>query len=176
MSSSFTQLVLDIIVFAMLQYFFIFPLITKLLDLVNGGESTSEESTIYDTLKAIINGEAEEKIVTIVPFTTGLNIENTGCEKCGILLETPRCISRTRCQCTWCADCVEQCFELVEFEMDAPLRGLSRSCEVARGVSMREMLPWVREALSEKTRRYVDTMGSIEMEKNDWMLDVDEED
>jgi hypothetical protein len=40
---------------------------------------------------------------------------------------------------------------------------------------MREMLPWVREVLSEKTRRYVDTMGSIEMGKNDWMLDVDEE-
>jgi hypothetical protein len=174
MSSSFTQLVLDTIVFAMLQYSLIFPLITKLLDFVNG-ESTSEESTIYANLKAFINGETGNAVTTIAPFTTGLSTEDTECEKCDILLEAQRCISRTRCQCTWCADCVEECFELVEFDLDAPLMGLSRSCGAARGATMREMLPWVREVLSEKTRRYVDTMGSIEMGKNDWMLDVDEE-
>jgi hypothetical protein len=60
--------------------------------------------------------------------------------------------------------------------MDAPLTGLSRSCGAARSTTMREMLPWVREVLSEKTRRYVDIMGSIEIGKNDWMLDRDDED
>jgi hypothetical protein len=151
MSSSFTRLVLDIIIFATLKYLFIFPLITKLLDFVQGEQTTEETSTIYANLKAFIIGEeAEKKATTAAAFTIGNTQEDAECEKCGILLETQGCVKRTRCQCTWCAECVEECFELVEFEMDAPLTGLNRSCGAARSTTMREMLPWVREVLSEK--------------------------
>jgi ferredoxin len=163
----------------MSQYFFIFPLITRVLDFVNG-ESTSEESTIYDSLKkAFINGEDETKEqtrTTVAPFTTGETEEDAECEKCGILLETTQVrVTRARCQCTWCAECVEECFELVEFEMDAPLTELSRSCAFTLNITMRDLVPFVGDMLSEKTKRYVDVMGAIEMAKNDWILDEEVE-
>jgi hypothetical protein len=71
---------------------------------------------------------------------------------------------------------VEECFQLVNFDLDAPLTGLSKHCEAARNLTIRQMWPNVKHLLSEKTQRYIDTMQGIGLTKNDWMLDVDEVD
>jgi hypothetical protein len=174
MTSSLTQLVLDLIVFAVFHYYIIFPLITYILGSITGEQTTDDSTTVYETLKDFIS--ENKKRPTTAPFTTqGSSTDDIECEKCGLLLEDQACITRTNCNCTWCAECVEECFEAVKFDLDSPLKGLSRSCEAARNVTMREMAPFVREALSEQTIRYVDTIGPIEMEKDDWMFDVDEE-
>jgi ferredoxin len=174
MTSSFTQLVLDLIVFAIFHYYIIFPLITYILGHITGEQTTDDSTTVLETLKNFVN-EEEEKEYTIAPFTTEItNNDDTECEKCGLLLEDQQRITRQKCHCTWCTECVEECFKAVEFDLDSPLKGLSRSCSAARSVTMREMGPWVREVLEEKTRRYVDTMGPIELGRDDWMFDVDE--
>lgn len=173
MSSSFLQLVLDFLLFAIIHYYIIFPLMTKFLDFINGQHSTKTTSTTaYGNFKNFIG---EKKCIP--PFTIDVtNNEDTECERCGPLLENQVYVTRTSCQCTWCAECVEACFAAVKFDLDAPLKGLSRHCEAARQVTMRQMVPYIRGLLSEKTRRFVDTIGGIEIRKHDWMLDDIEED
>jgi ferredoxin len=173
MSSSFTQLVLDLIVFAIFHYYIIFPLIRYILGFITGERETDDSTTVYEFLRSYINEKEEEKEHTIAPFTTKITNDDTECEKCGIPLENQAHVTRQACHCTWCAECVEECFKAVEFDLDAPLKGLSRCCKAAGQITMREMGPWVRDVLEEKTRRYVDTMGSIELGSDDWMFDVD---
>jgi hypothetical protein len=43
--------------------------------------------------------------------------------------------------------------------MDAPLTELSRSCAFTLNITMRDLVPFVGDMLSEKTKRYVDVMG-----------------
>lgn len=178
MSSSFLQLVLDFLLFAIIHYYIIFPLMTKLLDFINGQHSTENTATTaYENVRNFISEKKQDEKKPIPPFTIDVtNNEDTECERCGPLLENQVYVTRTACQCTWCAECVEACFAAVKFDLDAPLKGLSRHCEGARQVTMRQMVPYIRGVLSEKTRRYVDTIGGIEMGKNDWMLDDIEED
>ncbi|KAI4765823.1 hypothetical protein E4T52_02794 [Aureobasidium sp. EXF-3400] len=176
MSTSLSQLVLDFIVFAIIHYYIIFPLMTKALGFITG-EEKPWNPTVFETLKDFINGDKEEQqpsTTATAPFTIDTIIEEAECEKCTILLESQQYITRQGCRCTWCAECVEECFQQVNFDLDAPLTGLSKHCESARNLTIRQMWPHVRHLLSEKTQRYIDTMEGIDLAKNDWMLDVDE--
>lgn len=188
MSSSIAQLVLDFIVFAVIHYFIIFPLITRALEFIKGeSDNTNTESGFskaYENLKAVI-GESEKK-----PFDTSakpsLIVESTRagaiwCERCQFLLEDEPRVTRRNCDRTWCADCVEECFELVKFDLDKPLSSLSKGCESAQKLTIRKMLPCVKHLLTEESSREIqrtilkqDTMSGIDLSKNNWMLDVDE--
>lgn len=179
MSSSFSRLVLDFIIFAIIHYFIIFPLITKLLGYITGEHKTTFQPSVsvLDTLKTLINDE--QKVEQIPSPTAAFTIhtipEEAECEKCGILLEEEACVTRISCNCTWCAECVEECFAHVDYDLDAPLTGLSKHCEAARNLTIREMWPFVAELASDKTRRFIYTMAEIDLTKNDWMLDGDDE-
>lgn len=70
---------------------------------------------------------------------------------------------------------MQECFAHVDYDLDAPLQGLSRHCGAARDLTIRQMWPSAREMVDEKTRRYVTIMSEIDLTKNDWMLDSDEE-
>ena len=177
MSTSLSQLVLDFIVFAIIHYYIIFPLMTRVLGFITGEQKTWSP-TVLETLKTFIienKKEQEPSTAATAPFTIDTIIEETECEKCTILFESPQAhITRHNCHCTWCAECVEECFQQVKYDLDAPLTGLSKHCESARSLTIRQMWPHVKHLLSEKTKRYIDTMKGIDLTKNDWMLDVDE--
>jgi len=177
MSSSFSQLVLDFIIFAIIHYFIIFPLITKLLGFITGEPEPSQPSaSVVDTLKTFINEQkVEQRPSPAAAFTIHTIPEEAECEKCGIFLEQEACVTRISCCCTWCAECVEECFAHVDYDLDAPLTGLSKHCEAARKLTIREMWPFVEELASDKTRRFIYTMAEIDLTKNDWMLDGDDE-
>ena len=70
---------------------------------------------------------------------------------------------------------MEECFAHVDYDLDAPLTGLSKHCEAARNITIREIWPSVAELASDKTRRFIYTMAEIDLTKNDWMLDGDDE-
>ncbi|KAH0284205.1 hypothetical protein M436DRAFT_80189 [Aureobasidium namibiae CBS 147.97] len=179
MSSSFSQLVLDFIIFAIIHYFVTVPLMTKLLGLITGEHKPSQPSaSVFETLKTFINNEqqVEQQPSPTAPFTIHAIPEEAECERCGIFLEQEEaCVTRISCHCTWCAECVEECFAHVDYDLDAPLTGLSKHCEAARNLTIREIWPFVAELASDKTRRYIYTMAEIDLTKNDWMLDGDEE-
>lgn len=76
---------------------------------------------------------------------------------------------------------MEECFEIVKFDLDKPLSSLSKGCKSAQKLTIRKMLPYVKHLLSEKSSWQIekailvqDTIIGIAMSKNDWMLDVDE--
>lgn len=189
MSSSIAQLVLDFIVFAVIHYFVIFPLITTVLGYIKGEKNIIhagwEISKAFENLKAFIGEQSEQKpsdISTPAPFTAELTtIDETRCERCEKHLEGQPHVTRRSCDCTWCAECVEECFEIVKFDLDKPLSSLSEGCKSARKLTIRKMLPYVKHLLSEKSSWQIerailvqDTMKGIAMSKNDWMLDFDE--
>ncbi|KAH0005165.1 hypothetical protein KCU78_g13014, partial [Aureobasidium melanogenum] len=189
MSSSITQLVLDFIVFAVIHYFIIFPLITLVLGYIKGENDIIhagwEISKAFENLKTFIDEQSKQKPSTIstpAPSTTELTtIDETLCERCEILLEDQSHVTRRSCDCTWCAQCVEGCFEIVKFDLDKPLSSLSKGCKSAQKLTIRKMLPHIKHLLSEKSSWQIerailvkDTMKSIDSSRNDWMLDVDE--
>lgn len=176
MSSSFLQLILDILLFAIIHYFITTPLMTKLLGFINGEHKTSDQPTVLELLKNFINEKEAEQTPLTPTFMTEAITGDPECEcECGILLEdTDFRITRNPCHCTWCAKCVEECFAAVNYDLDAPLTGLSKHCSAAKTLTIRQMWPFVRNVVDEKTRRHIDTMGEIDLTKNDWMLDSDE--
>lgn len=129
--------------------------------------------------------QSEQKppdISTPAPFTAELaTTDETLCERCEILLENQPHVTRRSCDCTWCSGCVEECFEIVNFDLDKLLSPLSKGCNSAQKLTIREMLPYVKHLLSEKASWQIeraillqDTMEGIDSKRNDWMLDVDE--
>ena len=103
MSSSFSQLVLDFIIFAIIHYFIIFPLITKLLGLITGEHKPFQPSaSVFDTLKTFINNEqeVEQQPSPTAAFTIYTIPEEAECEKCGIFLDQEACVTRISCCCT----------------------------------------------------------------------------
>ncbi|KEQ61241.1 uncharacterized protein M437DRAFT_86132 [Aureobasidium melanogenum CBS 110374] len=189
MSSPIAQLVLDLIVFAVIHYFIIFPLIKLVLGYVKGESDIlyagREILKAFEKLKAFVGEQSVQKPSNIsapAPFTTQLpTADEALCERCEILLEDKPHVTRRSCDCTWCAECVEECFEIVKFDLDKPLSSLSKGCKPAQKLTIRKMLPYVKHLLSEKSSWQIekailvqDTIIGIAMSKNDWMLDVDE--
>ncbi len=55
---------------------------------------------------------------TPAPFTAELTtVDETLCERCEILLSDQPHVTRRSCDCTWCAECVKECFEIVKFDL-----------------------------------------------------------
>ncbi|CAD0100207.1 unnamed protein product [Aureobasidium mustum] len=189
MSSSLAQLVLDFIVFAVIHYYIIVPLITRALGYIKGEPVNLytgwDISKAFENLKAFIDEQSEQKLSNIstpAPFTAGLTtIDEILCEKCQLLIEDQPCVTRRSCDCTWCVDCVEECFDIVNFDLDKPLSSLSNGCKSSQKLTIRKMFPYVEHLLSEKSSWQVeravllqDTVDGIDLGKHDWMLDVDE--
>lgn len=189
MSSSIAQLVLDFIVFAVIHYFIIFPLIARALGYIKGESHNtnagSEISKAYENLKAFIGEQSEKKpsdTFTPSPLTVGSTRAGPfWCERCQFLLEDEPCVTRRSCDCIWCAECVEECFEIVRFDLDKPLGSSRKGCKSAQKLTIRKMLPYIKHLLSENSSKQIrgtillqDAMSGIDLSKNDWMLDVDE--
>jgi hypothetical protein len=88
MSTSFSQLVLDFIVFAIIDYYIIFPLMTRVLGFITG-EKKPWNTTAFETLKNFIEEKKQEQkpsFAATSPFTIETIIEEIECEKCTILL------------------------------------------------------------------------------------------
>ncbi|CAD0092142.1 unnamed protein product [Aureobasidium vineae] len=188
MSSSFLQLVLDFVLFAIIHYCIIFPLITRLLDYIKG-----EPTTVYDVseiskaLRTLVGQQSEPKpssaITAPAPFKTeSTTSEKVECERCDLPLEDIPRFTRQSCGCTWCAGCVEKCFKNVIFDPDIPLKCLSKSCEFAQKLTIRQMRPYVKHLLSEESYKDMksaillrDAMSGIDLSKYDWVLENGEE-
>ncbi|CAD0112095.1 unnamed protein product [Aureobasidium uvarum] len=188
MSSSFLQLVLDFVSFAVFHYYVIFPLITRLLGYIKGEPViVYEVSEISKALKILIGQQSEPELsiaITIsAPLTTdSTTFEEVDCESCRSSLEGEPRFTRQSCGCTWCARCVERCFKIVMFDPDMPLKCLSKSCESAQKLTIRKMGPYVKHLLSEESYKNMksaillrDAMSGIDLSKYDWILEDDED-
>lgn len=208
MSTTLSQLVLDIIVFSITYYIILPPLMQRALEYSYGQPITPLRFTAkFDSIKNWIrnqlrddyeiqdwikqqvqkNRDAESKAATAsTHLTAPTEVEPTECDRCCGLFEDESSILRWCCGCTWCAECVESSFETAINEgdkaADKPLRALSKRCPFAQKHTIREMLPRSEAVLSEGFYRHIqrmimeqDTLASINMEKNDWMLEADED-
>ncbi|KEQ98152.1 hypothetical protein AUEXF2481DRAFT_36648 [Aureobasidium subglaciale EXF-2481] len=108
---------------------------------------------------------------TFTPLTTVETTEDIQCEKFLLVLGY-QARFKYPCSCTWCAEDVEESFKAVMFDVDKPLK-LSKHCETAGRLTIRDMLPKVEHLLSGKACKHVkrltllqDALGSVDFGKN----------
>ncbi|KAI4723120.1 hypothetical protein E4T48_00670 [Aureobasidium sp. EXF-10727] len=182
MSSSFLQLVLDLVLFAIIHYYVIFPLITRLLGYIKGEPATVYEVTeLSKALRTLVSQQSSAITTPALLTTEPTTTDAVECERCALLLEDQARFTRPSCGCTWCAECVEECFQSVMFDPDTPLKCLSKSCESAQKLTIRQVRPQIKHLLTKESYKHVketilkrDATSGIDWSKNDWILEVTE--
>jgi hypothetical protein len=172
MSTSPFQLALDLLLFSIVHVSILLPLIRRaLVYIIQKDNITPAPSTVFSAEINTTQTTANHEIY---------------CDMCDKLAETEdekASFVVSHCGCTWCEGCVQESFEAVMFDVDAPLQ-LSTSFAHPNGEihTIRKMLPEIKQGLSPDVTRYIEqamlkrqVLVDIDHRDNEWMLDFDEE-